>query len=92
MVINLGTNDQYFIFRGQDGRDFMRGLSFINHVDMKVVLPDGRRVNARLSITHAKTLCLALPCDDLADDMARLVFDLTLDKFISERMQRHARS
>lgn len=78
MVINFAMNDQFYIFRGQDGIDFLRGLCIARSMRLCLILPDGRRVNATLYATAADTLCLSLACDDLGDALAQAVFDETL--------------
>src|SRR5438128_668151 len=76
LVVNLGTNDEYFIFRGSMAREFLGGLEFISHRQVRVRLAHGRIATGRLSITKAQTFCLVLDAEDINDVMAQLAFDV----------------
>lgn len=78
MVINFAQNDQFYVFRGQDGEDFMRGLILKSVLPLRLRLPTGQLVNAVLSLTSGDTLCLTLPTDHLSNLQAEAVFDETV--------------
>lgn len=91
MVVNMGTNDQYFVFRGSEAREFIAGLTFISRRQVRLVLANRRRIKSELLITAAKTLCLWMDCEDINDQFARLLFDITVERFAGEVVSRNGR-
>jgi hypothetical protein len=92
MVVNMGINDQYFVFRGSVAEEFVKGLEFIGHRQVRLVLKNGRSIKGTLSITKAKTFCLWMECEDLTDATTQDLFDMAIELVISQAMKPHGHS
>lgn len=89
MVINFAQNDRFYIFRGQDGQEFLRGLDIVRTVPLRLRLPRGQWVTAWLALTAGDTLCLSLPCDDISNAEAEAYFDETVIRSVAQLRARH---
>lgn len=82
LIVNQGLDGEYFIFRGSDAAEFLKGLDLLGSREVLVVLPDGRKERGRFAVTVAKTALLVLVAENISDTVASIAFDFTRDAYM----------
>jgi len=91
IVINQGTNDQYFIFRGEDALAFAKQMDVFPPRSVIVALDRYRFERGQLFETAAGTYILAIDEEKLTDQQAREAFDKTLAAHVIDTWRKRGR-